>query len=156
MQVVEETKINFVWVIILPRTRPQLWAIGYNVSPLWALNLIVKLVKITCSHFRNPTLMSIWCFSKYKNQWILWLHIEKLCCFSALEGHYLLKCVLFSIRAEVLNTFVSCAYESNKHVSRGLCTGISGQQCHASCNFSRFIAVQSPGQIWLIALNPFL
>lgn len=76
MQVVQETKINFVWVIILPRTRPQSWAIGYNLSSLRALNLIVKLVTITCSHFRSLTLMSIWCSSKYRNQWILWFHTE--------------------------------------------------------------------------------
>lgn len=59
MQGMEETKINFVRVIILPRTRPQLWAIDYNLLSLWALNLIVKLVTIIYSHFRSFSLMSI-------------------------------------------------------------------------------------------------
>ena len=112
MQVVQETKINFVWVIILPRTRPQLWAIGYNLSSLRALNLIVRLVTITCSHFRSLTLMSIWCSSKYRNQWILWFHTEMLF-FLALEGYYLFKCLLYSTQTEVLNNFVPCAHESN-------------------------------------------
>lgn len=33
----------------------QLWAIGYNLSSLWALNLIVKLLTIIYSHFRSLT-----------------------------------------------------------------------------------------------------
>lgn len=76
--------------------------------------------------------------------------------FFALEGHYLLKWFLYSTQTEVLKNL--CPMPTNlTNISQEACAQkISGQQHHASCDSSRFIAAQSPGQIWLIALNPFL
>lgn len=75
--------------------------------------------------------------------------------FFAFDGHYLFKYVLFRTETECLILLHSVPTNLSNTSQEAHAQEFLVRKNNASCDSGRFIAVQYPGQIWLIALNPF-